>query len=58
MSADPSSLGASLTDGMVVTDADILAGYRQDRANDPDAGTPLALIRPTTTVEVQTAVRW
>ncbi|MFT4128163.1 MAG: FAD-linked oxidase C-terminal domain-containing protein [Gordonia sp. (in: high G+C Gram-positive bacteria)] len=43
---------------MVVTDPDILAAYRQDRAEDPDAGTPAALIRPTTTAEVQTVVAW
>lgn len=49
---------SQLPDGMVVTDPDILAAYRQDRAADPDAGTPLALIRPTSTAEVQTAVRW
>ena len=55
---DLTGLMSELPDGMVVTDPDILAGYRQDRANDPDAGTPLALIRPTTTAEVQTAVRW
>ncbi|MBD0863672.1 FAD-binding protein [Gordonia sp. zg691] len=58
MSADPSSLAADLPDGMVVIDPDILAGYRQDRAADPTAGTPLALVRPTTTAEVQAAVRW
>ena len=58
MSADPSSLAADLPDGMVVIDSDILAGYRQDRAADPTAGTPLALVRPTTTAEVQAAVRW
>ncbi|MGV9713943.1 FAD-binding oxidoreductase [Gordonia sp. NPDC003424] len=55
---DTGSLAAALPDGMVVTDPDILAGYRQDRAQDPDAGTPLVLIRPTTTAEVQTVVRW
>ncbi|NDK92153.1 FAD-binding protein [Gordonia desulfuricans] len=55
---DLSELIADLPAQMVVTDPDILAGYRQDRAQDPDAGTPLALIRPTTTAEVQTAVRW
>ncbi|WP_168706618.1 FAD-binding oxidoreductase [Gordonia paraffinivorans] len=58
MSADPSSLAATLPDGMVITDPDILAGYRQDRAADPDAGTPLALVRPTSTAEVQETVRW
>ncbi|MDL9938918.1 FAD-linked oxidase C-terminal domain-containing protein [Gordonia sp. ABSL1-1] len=55
---DLSELTAALPGGMVVTDPDILAGYRQDRAYDPDAGTAMALIRPTTTEEVQTAVRW
>ncbi|MEO9329744.1 FAD-binding oxidoreductase [Gordonia aurantiaca] len=58
MSADPSSLAALLPDGMVITDPDILAGYRQDRAADPDAGTPLALVRPTTTAEVEETVKW
>ncbi|WP_405498830.1 FAD-binding oxidoreductase [Nocardia sp. NBC_00511] len=43
---------------MVVTDPDVLAGYRQDRAVDPDAGTALALVRPVTTAQVSTAVRW
>lgn len=52
------SLAAELPDGMVVTDPDILAGYRQDRAQDPDAGTPLALIRPATTAQMQATVRW
>ena len=37
---------AELPDGTVVTDPDILASYRQDRAADPDAGTPLAVVRP------------
>lgn len=54
----PADLAATLPVGMVVTDPDILAAYRQDRAQDPDAGTPLALIRPTTTEQVQTVVRW
>lgn len=55
---DLSSLSAELAPGMVVTDPDILSGYRFDRANDPDAGTPLALVRPLTTQDVQTTVRW
>ena len=58
MSADSSSLAAALPDGMVITDPDILAGYRQDRAFDPAAGTPLALVRPTSPEQVQTTVRW
>ena len=48
---DLTGLMSELPDGMVVTDPDILAGYRQDRAADPTAGTPLALVRPTTTAE-------
>ena len=47
-----------LPDGMLVTDPDILEGYRRDRAFDPHAGTPLAVVRPTTTEQVQTVVRW
>ncbi|MGV9667503.1 FAD-binding oxidoreductase [Nocardia niigatensis] len=43
---------------MVVTDPDVLAGYRQDRALDPEAGTALALVRPLTTEQVATTVRW
>ncbi|GAC58961.1 putative FAD-linked oxidase [Gordonia hirsuta DSM 44140 = NBRC 16056] len=55
---DVTTLTDSLPAGTVVTDPDILAAYRQDRAQDPDAGTPLALVRPTTTAQVQSAVRW
>ncbi len=49
---------SELPDGVVVTDPDILASYRQDRAADPGAGTPLAVVRPTRTEEVQTVLRW
>ncbi|MFT3660326.1 MAG: FAD-linked oxidase C-terminal domain-containing protein [Gordonia sp. (in: high G+C Gram-positive bacteria)] len=55
---DVTTLIAALPEGMVVTDPDVLAGYRQDRAQDPTAGTPLALVRPLTTADVQTTVRW
>ena len=53
-----SDLIAALPAGVVVTDPDILASYRQDRAADPAAGTPLAVVRPTRTEEVQTVLRW
>lgn len=53
-----SKLIAELPEGVVVTDPDILASYRQDRAADPAAGTPLAVVRPTRTEEVQTVLRW
>ncbi|MGB8407597.1 MAG: FAD-linked oxidase C-terminal domain-containing protein [Mycobacterium sp.] len=52
------SLIAELPDGTVVTDPDIVASYRQDRAADPDAGTPIAVVRPHSTAEVQTVMRW
>ncbi|MGZ8815601.1 MAG: FAD-binding oxidoreductase, partial [Mycobacterium sp.] len=47
-----------LSDGTVVTDPDILASYRQDRAFDPNAGTPLAVVRPRCTADVQATLRW
>jgi glycolate oxidase len=53
-----SSLIAELPEGVVVTDPDILESYRQDRAADPGAGTPLAVVRPRRTEEVQTVMRW
>jgi glycolate oxidase len=49
---------AELPDGTVVTDPDIVASYRQDRAADPDAGTAIAVVRPRRTEEVQTVLRW
>ena len=52
------SLIADLPEGTVVTDPDILQSYRQDRAADPSAGVPLAVIRPQRTEEVQTVLRW
>src|SRR5215218_8793439 len=52
------SLIAELPDGVVVTDPDILASYRQDRAFDPSAGTAMAVVRPRRTEEVQAVMRW
>ena len=49
---------SALPDGTVVTDPDILGSYRQDRAADPSAGTPLAVVRPRRTEEVQTVLKW
>jgi FAD/FMN-containing dehydrogenase len=51
-------LVAGLPDGVVVTDPDILDSYRHDRAMDPAAGTPLAVVRPSKTEEVQAVLRW
>ena len=47
-----------LGDDVVVTDAERMEKYRWDRANDPDAGTPLAVVRPGSTEDVQAAVRF
>ncbi|WP_343600121.1 FAD-linked oxidase C-terminal domain-containing protein [Mycobacterium sp.] len=43
---------------MVVTDPAVIEGYRQDRALDPSAGKPSAVVRPRRTDEVQTVLRW
>jgi glycolate oxidase len=56
--ADLASLVAELPDGMVVTDPAVTEGYRQDRAFDPSAGKPLAVVRPRRTEEVQIVLRW
>ena len=59
VSADPlAGLIADLPEGAVVTDPDILASYRQDRAFDPSAAMPLAVARPRSTEDVQTVLRW
>ena len=49
---------SALPDGTVVTDPDILESYRHDRAADPGAGTPMAVVRPRRTEEVQAVLRW
>ncbi|OBK54516.1 FAD-binding oxidoreductase [Mycobacterium kubicae] len=52
------ALIAELPEGTVVTDPAVTEGYRQDRALDPSAGKPLAVVRPRRTEEVQTVLRW
>jgi len=52
-----SALIAAVPDGAVITNPDSLQAYRRDRAEDPDAGTPLAVVRATTTEDVQAVVR-
>jgi glycolate oxidase len=49
---------AALPEGSVLTEATAVEPYRRDRAGDPDAGVPLAVVRAASTAEVQTAVRW
>jgi glycolate oxidase len=52
------SLIAELPEGMVVTDPAKTDKYRQDRALDPNAGKPLAVVRPLKTEHVQAVMRW
>ncbi|XPP27573.1 MAG: FAD-binding oxidoreductase [Leucobacter sp.] len=42
----------------VLTEAADIESYRRDRALDPQAGVPLAVVLPGSTAQVQTAVRW
>ncbi|TQF65769.1 FAD-binding protein [Rhodococcus spelaei] len=58
MTADLTALAATLPDGALLTDPDVTAGYRQDWAADPNAGTPLAVVRATCTEDVQAVMRW
>jgi glycolate oxidase len=55
---DLAPLVAELGDDVVVSDTDRLDKYRWDRALDPDAGTPLAVVRAGSTADVQAAVRF
>lgn len=44
--------------GAVVTDGAVIEGYRRDTASCAAAGVPRALVRPSTTGEVQALARW
>ncbi|MCE7482962.1 MULTISPECIES: FAD-binding oxidoreductase [Microbacterium] len=48
---------AELPTDTVITDPASMDAYRWDRANDPNAGTPLAVVRATCTEDVQATVR-
>lgn len=50
-------LVGALPSGVVVTDPQTLESYRWDRAEDPQAVLPLAVVRAENTEQVQTAVR-
>jgi glycolate oxidase len=52
------ALTAELPVGAVITDADVMEPYRQDWARDPNAGKPLAVVRATSTEDVQSVMRW
>jgi glycolate oxidase len=51
-------LAAELPDDALVTDPALVENYRFDWARDPDAGTPLAVVRPRDTGQVQATMRW
>ncbi|WP_433622222.1 FAD-binding oxidoreductase [Nocardia sp. CA-120079] len=42
----------------IITDPDVTESYRRDRARDPQAGRPAAVVRPTSTEDVQAVMRW
>jgi glycolate oxidase len=50
-------LAAILGEGLI-TDREVIEGYRRDRATWAAAGQPLALVRPMSTAEVQSIARW
>ncbi|SDJ26485.1 glycolate oxidase [Frankineae bacterium MT45] len=55
---DLTELERDLPPGIVVRDETRKSAYRWDRANDPDAGMPLAVVRVTSTADVQTVLRF
>jgi glycolate oxidase len=51
-------LAAQLPAGVLVTEPATLQNYRQDWARDPECGTPVAVVRAQSAVDVQATVRW
>ncbi len=45
------TLAQRLSPGAMITDPDLLQSYRQDWSFDPTAGTPVAVVRASTTAE-------
>ncbi|MGH3474723.1 MAG: FAD-binding oxidoreductase, partial [Aeromicrobium sp.] len=48
----------ALPQGIVLTDPDIVEGYRFDWSRDPNAGTPIAVVRVEDAAQVQIVIRW
>jgi glycolate oxidase len=48
----------SIPNVQAITDPDVTEGYRRDRAGDPDAGRPRAVVRARSTADVQAVMRW
>ena len=51
-------LREALPESAVVSDPDVIEGYRYDWSRDPNAGTPLAVVRVLDASQVQTVIRW
>ncbi|GAB7003107.1 FAD-linked oxidase C-terminal domain-containing protein [Nocardioides sp. AN3] len=51
-------LVSALPEGVVITSPVAIEKYREDFARDGSAGMPIAVVRPETADQVQTAVRW
>ena len=58
MTASMQELAAQLPEGVLVTDEATTEAYRFDSASSCPAGRPLGVVRPTTTEQVQAALRW
>ncbi len=58
MTIDLRPLIDSLDDDRVLVDPERMGGYRWDRAHEPEAGMPLAVVRAQSTEDVQAAVRF
>ncbi|AKD96367.1 FAD-linked oxidase [Rhodococcus erythropolis] len=52
------TLAQRLSPGAMITDPDLLQSYRQDWSFDPAAGTPIAVVRASTTADVQETLRF
>ncbi|MCL4421751.1 MAG: FAD-binding protein [Actinobacteria bacterium] len=52
------SLAKALPPGALLTDPDLIEGYRFDRSNAAHAGKPVAVVRTTCTSDVQETLRW
>ncbi len=51
-------LRAALPADSLVTDRDIVDGYRADRSHGPEPGWPIAVVRAGSTADVQATLRW
>ena len=51
-------LREALPESAVLSDPDVIEGYRYDWSRDPNAGTPLAVVRVLDARQVQTVIRW